>query len=150
MSQGLIRFYAHYEDWEEYRWGMWRIISGTERQEFFRKVKTIIVDLNLFERSMRSALLRWPVSCAVNLSARNMNRAAWLWHAGACVVTGAPEDVTRSVWPTLTDELRHEADRIAWKLVEEWERDYVSTHDSHLHLPTARLSTSDQTPHQVL
>lgn len=148
--QGLIRFYAHYEDWEEYRWGMWRIITGSERQEYFDKVRTVLLDVDLFTRAMRSALLRWPVSCKVNLSNRSMNRAAWLWHAGACVVTGAPEDVTRSVWPTITDEQRTEADRIAWALVEEWESAYGSSDDSNLHLSRAGLSHTDQTSRQVL
>ncbi len=145
-----MRFYAHYEEWEEYRWGMWRIIAGNERQMYADRVRSILLDIDLFDRAMRSALLRWPISCKVNLSAKSMNRAAWLWHAGACVVTGAPEDITRAVWPTVTDEIRLAADKRAWELVEEWENDYVSKNASHLHLPTTRLSTKNQTARQIL
>lgn len=153
--KSLTRVYCHYEQWEEYRWGMWRILSGTDRESLEPDVITVLCDINKFRSSLHSALMRWPVSCAVNMTNRSSNRAAWLWHAGACIVTSAPEDVTRSVWMKITQEQREEADRVAWEVVHEWEHEYIMDGgrkyaDANLHLPEAGMSSTDQATDEVL
>lgn len=150
QKRSITRVFHHYEKWEEYRWGMWRIVTGEEREPYFHSVRRILESPYLFRCSLYSAWTRWPISCEVNLTNRSMNRAAWLWHAGACVVTGAPEDITRSAWPSITQEQRVEADRIAWEVVEEWEEGYLESHATNLHMPTQRLPNQDQASLEVL
>lgn len=154
--RSLTRVYCHYEQWEEYRWGMWRIIDSEERAKLAPKVIDILVRPELFRASLYSALMRWPMSVAVNCTNRSMNRAAWLWHAGACIATGAPEDVTRSVWMQITDAQRAEADRTALDVVHEWEHEYlvdsgVKYRDvKTLYLPATRMQDSREVSGEVL
>lgn len=135
----LTRVFRHYELWEEFHHGMWRKIAAEDRRGYFDAARALILQPEAFRECMRRVLREWPVSCEVNLTSMSTNRPAWLWHAGACLATAAPEDVVRSVWPTLTDDEREAADRIAAEVVAEWERSYVGSPyaDEEEEAPTA-------------
>ena len=73
-----------------------------------------------FKAAMRRAAHEWPRSCEHNLSAENVNRIAWLGHAGCCVGAGSPEEATRAGWHTLTPDQQNEANRVAGDVLDEW------------------------------
>jgi hypothetical protein len=74
-----------------------------------------------FQEAMARALIEWPRSCEHNLSAENINRIAWLGHAGCCVARGCPEEATRAAWHTLTVDQQNEANRVAGIVLAKWD-----------------------------
>lgn len=104
---------------------MWRIVNGPERVDFRQKAAAHMRDAEAFEASMRRALKEWPVSCEVALSATIMNRIAWLGHAGCCLATGAPEDVTREAWWTLNSLEQDAGNAAAQRVLDAWEERYA-------------------------
>jgi len=117
----MERIYHHYESWEEYRAGMWRAPTIEEREALLKPLRAIITDGARFDEVMRRVITEWPISCENSETDRTKNRAAWLWHAAACLEIGAPESVTRSLWQLLTEHERIKADREAWNMVYRWE-----------------------------
>lgn len=115
----IRQVYHHWEKWEETP--MWRRTPADERQARFDTARAIVVDRQAFRACLLRAVEEWPISCEHNLTDLTLNRAAWLWHAASYIATGASEEVTRSVWGTLTNEQRRVADAIAWEVVAEWE-----------------------------
>lgn len=114
------RVYFHYEDLEEFKCGMWRIVRGEKRAENARKAAAVMRDSARFAASMRRALAEWPNSCAHNLTAENTNRLAWLGHAGNLIACGSPEENTRIGWHMLNKEEQDEANRVAQVVLDEW------------------------------
>jgi hypothetical protein len=119
------RIYRHYEELEEFHAGMWRIVRGEERKAFVLAAADLMRDSDAFKMAMRRALVDWMLSAEVALTAENVNRIAWLGHAGCCVETGSPEEATRCGWHTLDQAEQDEANRVAAEVLEEWEAMYV-------------------------
>lgn len=117
------RIYHHFGDLEEYHSGMWRIIRGEERKKHILAAASLMVDPDLFKIHMSSALEQWPNSCEHNLTAENVNRIAWLGHAGCCIGVGSPEDCTRAGWHTLDKLQQDEANRVAAEVLTVWDND---------------------------
>lgn len=99
---------------------MWRLVHGDRREPFIVAASELMRDSVRFQAAMRRALEEWPISCEHNLSHTAMNRLAWLGHAGCCIVTGSPEELTRLAWHRLTEREQHEANRVAADVIEEW------------------------------
>ncbi len=114
------RIYHNFLTLEEYKQGMWRITRGEERKAFVRRSADLMKRPDDFYRAMVTAISEWPLSCEHNLSAENMNRIAWLGHAGCCVSEGSPEDCTRAGWYYLTDEQMDAANLAAAKALTTW------------------------------
>ena len=123
----MKRVYHPYWNWEEYEAGMWRHTSGSERAELVEKAFQFTGDALAYGDAMMRVIEQWPISCEHNLTDRSMNRLAWVGHAACCLMTGAPEDVTRKAWGMLTDQQRIDADKRAQEAVDEWERQYKTT-----------------------
>lgn len=117
----MSRVYHHYESLEEYRDGMWRIAKGAERAEFIASAANLMRDGQRFGGAMMCALEEWPLSCEHNLTAENINRVAWLGHAGCCVAVRSPEECTRLGWHTLNQSEQDEANRIAGEVLAAWD-----------------------------
>lgn len=121
MAAKLPRFYAHYEDLEEWRAGMWKRISGDEaRGELLTRAVEHLRDQKAFRSAMRRALAEWPTSCLHNFTNPTLNRANWLAHAGAALVRGVPEEFMRLGYWQLTPDERARADRDAAEIAAEW------------------------------
>jgi hypothetical protein len=117
----LPRVYAHYEDLEEYKAGMWKRISGDEaRGELLTRAVEHLRDSLAFRAAMRRALAEWPLSCLVAFTTPSLNKANWLAHAGACLVRGVPEEFMRLGYWQLSVEERERADRDAAEIAAEW------------------------------
>jgi hypothetical protein len=77
-----------------------------------------------FKTAMQKAVQDWPISCEMNLSARCMNRRAWLGHAGCCVAENSPEEATRLGWHKLNQVEQDLANQVADEVILEWETNY--------------------------
>lgn len=117
----MSRVFHHYERLEEYQDGMWRIVRGEKRKAHILAAASLMRDPPVFQSAMIAALEQWPLSCEHNLTAENVNRIAWLGHAGCCVGASSPEDCTRLGWHTLTREEQDEANRVAAEVLKQWD-----------------------------
>jgi hypothetical protein len=116
----LDRVYFHFEDLEEYREGMWRIVTGEQRKVNSAAAANLMRDSAAFERAMRSAVDEWPNSARHNLTSENSNRIAWLGHAGCCYAAGSPEENTRHGWHTLNMSEQAMANHTAELVLFDW------------------------------
>jgi hypothetical protein len=118
----FARIYHHYERLEEFQCGMWRMVYGADRDPFFKAAQALMKDPAAFKAAMVRAAHEWRYSCEHNLTARAVNRQAWIGHAGTCIATGAPEDITRQAWWTLNQAEQDAANAVADEAIAEWER----------------------------
>ncbi len=114
------RVYFHYEQLEEFQFGMWRIVRGEQRLRNARAAADLMRDSAGFLSAMRKALRDWPNSCAHNLTAEGVNKIAWLGHAGNCIGVNSPEENTRIGWHMLNAKEQAEANRVAQLVLDEW------------------------------
>lgn len=117
----MRRQYFHYEQWECFRNGMWRIVRGDERKANASAAADLMRDLHRFRQAMFTVVNEWRISCLQNLTARNVNRIAWLGQAGCCVGVGSPEENTRIGWYLLTQEEKDAANSAAAEILAYWE-----------------------------
>lgn len=117
---GPGRIYFHYQQWEEHQNGMWRKIHGVEFERCSLAAAELMRDISQFTAAMRRAIIEWPNSCRMNFSA-NMNKLAWLGHAGCCIAVGSPEESTRYGWHMLDSRQQDLANRAAEGVLKEWE-----------------------------
>lgn len=116
----MERKFSHYQDMEEYRDGMWRVVRGEVRKANMAKSADLMRDIPAFEGAMMLAMEQWPTSCAVNLTAEDTNRLAWLGHAGCCLAVGSPEENTRCGWHALTGLEQDAANDAAQRCLDAW------------------------------
>lgn len=117
------RIYHHFGNLEEYHAGMWRIVRGEDRKGYIFAAADLMRDPPRFKAAMARALEEWPNSCEHNLTAENVNRIAWLGHAGCCIGANSPEEATRAGWHTLNRAEQDEANRVAAEVLEIWDQD---------------------------
>lgn len=115
-----MRVYHPFDALEETHAGLWRITSGAERKRHITSSARLMASPERFKAAMSEAVERWPRSCEHNLSAENVNRIAWLGHAGCCVGVGSPEEATRAAWHTLNADQQNEANRVAGEVLQAW------------------------------
>lgn len=115
----MKRIYHHVDNLEE--GPMWQKITGQLAVEFTEKAAELMKEPDCFKDAMRQALEKWPFACEHNLSAKNINRLAWLGHAGCYLETGSPEECTRLGWWKLDQDQQDEANAVAAEVIEEWE-----------------------------
>ena len=117
----MKRVYHNYRDWEEYHAGMWRILHGDEAKEYLDKAIAFTGDAELYGEWMLRVIEAWPISCEQHLTARSMNRQAWVGHAACCLAIGCPEEITRLAWHQLTQQQQDEANAKADAAIVAWE-----------------------------
>lgn len=142
----MKRIYHHYEKLEEFHCGMWRNVPAEERGFYIHRAAELMRDADRFRAAMLAASQQWPFSCEHNLTAKSMNRRAWLGHAGCCLAVDSPEDLTRLAWHTLTTEQQVLADAAADDVIAIWEQAY----EQNLHLSKTRVSCENQASREVL
>ena len=85
----MKRTYHHCDALEETP--MWANITGSESVLFSERAADLMREPDAFKQAMQVVMETWPLSCEHNLSARSINRKAWLGHAGCYLSTGSPE-----------------------------------------------------------
>src|SRR5262245_5667760 len=121
MKVRHARIYHHYERLEEFTCGMWRIVTGEARRPYKDAASRLMREPEAFKAAMLRAVDEWRCSCEHNLTSMASNRIAWLGHAGCCIATGSPEDITRDAWWTLTQAEQDEANRVAAEALAVWD-----------------------------
>lgn len=126
LNPQIKRIFHPYHLWEETAAGMWRIVTGDARKPYLAAAAALMRNPEAFKAAMMRAVNEWRFSCEANLSARSVNRQAWLGHAGCCIATGSPEDITRQAWWTLNQSEQDEANRVADECILAWEKLHLS------------------------
>lgn len=116
----MSRQYFHYQELEEFKEGMWRIVRGDERKQNALRSAELMRNVSEFERAMFLAVSKWPNSCAHNLTCEAANRIAWLGHAGCLLGCGSPEENTRAGWHMLSKSEQDAANEAANRVLEYW------------------------------
>lgn len=115
----LVRKYHHYEEWEDYKSGMYdELKEGRDCR--INLAASLLSDPTLCERFMREVVKRWKMASEQVLTNVSINRRAWLGQSACCLYAGVKEDETRAAWWKLTDEQRKIANDIADKVILEW------------------------------
>lgn len=116
----MSRIYHHFEKWEEIKEGMWRVVRGRNRKEYLTHAIALMKHPVEFKQAMLRASELWRHSCDAHLTG-GFNRQAWIGHAGCCVATGSPEDVTREAWHYLTQAEQDRANADADEVLKLWD-----------------------------
>lgn len=117
----MKRIFHPYTKMEEYAAGMWRNVPAGERERYIHASARLMCDPPAFQAAMLRAVREWRYSCEANLTARMVNKRAWLGHAGCFLATGSPEDLTRLGWHTLTPTEQDAANAAADVAYAAWE-----------------------------
>ena len=115
----MARVYHHCDLLEEAP--MWGNAKPSEQEVLIEKSFDLLTSENGFIEACRAVLDKWPYSSEHNLSAKCLNRKAWMGWAACCVNHGSTEYTTRNAWRYLSDEQKDKANAIAQTVIEEWE-----------------------------
>lgn len=118
--------FYHWRELEEHRDGLWRHVEPAAQEMYIEASAQLMAEPSRFEAAMRRALTEWPKSCEAAMTTPSLNRRAFMGHAGCCIETGSPEDLTRLAWHRLSEPQQDLANAAADRVIEEWERSYVA------------------------
>lgn len=118
----MEQYFTEYTNWECWQNGMYR---DANKEEYNEMVLSAIECLRNPENAMLSVVCEWDNSTRENLTDRKSNRKSWIGQAACCYQSGCNERATRQAWSMLTKEERDNANTIANKVIELWERDYL-------------------------
>lgn len=121
----IKRVFHHYEKCEEYKSNMWRILPINQRDDAQEHSRNLMIEDDAFEEACKRVVREWPFSCEAALTASTMNHQAWIGHAACALNHGAPEDITRLAWRTLTQEQQELANEAADRAITYWRELYV-------------------------
>lgn len=100
---------------------MWGNIKPKDHDLYAEKTADLMREFDSFKSACLFAIKEWPNSSLHNLSARCMNRFAWIGQAACYISHGSVEYTTRLGWRMLDDNEQSEANRAASEAIEEWE-----------------------------
>jgi hypothetical protein len=78
---GVKRVYHRYEKWEDFRDGMWRVVTKSEESELLKVALEFTGNAERYGSYMLRVIQEWPISCEHNLTNGGMNQLAWVGHA---------------------------------------------------------------------
>lgn len=113
------QYYAPYWEWEDYLNGMYRVTN----EGYLDQAKIMFTNNDICYNVMKNVTREWQVATKVNLTNLHCNRRAWLGQASACMYAKLTQQETCEVWKELTDEERDVANKIADKVIKEWEKE---------------------------
>lgn len=105
------RIFYHHDLWECWKKGLYR--NGRKDEIKIQKSYVCLQSPQECDSAFKNVVLGWPVSSAVNLSNRSINRQAWIGQASCCFNHGANEEETKIAWFLLTKEEQDRANQIA-------------------------------------
>lgn len=119
----MERIYHHYELWEDFRNGMYNE-SREGRAERVKQAAHILGTPTICTEAMKKVIAEWQICTEYNLSNIGVNRKAWLGQAACNCYANIHEDETREAWGLMTEEQRIQANRIAAKLISQWQNEH--------------------------
>ncbi len=117
----MERIYHHYENWECFKNGFFRNVSGQERKILSEKVIELFNDNKKTKEFMCRVINEWKFSCEHNLSNLSLNRIAWLGQSACCIYAKIPYSITMENWRFLTKDNQEIACNIASEIIKEYE-----------------------------
>ncbi len=120
----IKRVYHHHSKMEEYKSNMWRVVE--DKDYAVSESARLMIAYGEFETACHRVIREWPFSTEAALSATVINHQAWIGHAACALNHGAPEDLTRQAWRTLTEEQQDLANEAADKAISAWRTSYVA------------------------
>lgn len=121
MTKIIEQFYAPYWEWEDFNNKMYSDIKEDNEDILINKCKELFTNTDLFYSTGLLVLQEWPISSKINMTNLSINRRAWVGCAICNYKTESPEYVVRIAWKSLTEYDRIVANKIATKLIEEYE-----------------------------
>jgi hypothetical protein len=116
------RIYHPWNLWEDYKKGFYENCSGEDKKQKIDKVIEMFNSAELTEKYMRRVITEWKYSCEHNLTNNSMNKIAYLGQGACCLYASIPNIITMYAWKLLPLEVRQESDKIAKKILLEWEQ----------------------------
>jgi hypothetical protein len=121
----MNRIYHHYEKWEDYKAGFYDNISGKNKSLLVDKVIEMFSNYESTEIYMRKVINEWKYSCEHNLTNNGLNKIAYIGQAACCLYAGIPYQITMNAWNKVDIINRNLADKIAIKIIKEWEKNQI-------------------------
>lgn len=109
--------FTHYGNWECVQAGYW---SGGSCDHSMPQESVRVLRDN-FSGAIKSVLLMWPVTCAVHLSNRSINRNAWIGQSACFVECGNCIECTVDGWCTMSKIEQ----RLANEVASHWIQSYL-------------------------
>jgi len=123
MGKALIdRFFCHYEELEEYKFGMWRRAGSGEFKDKAKKARHFMMNVEAFSEAMGDVCDQWPNSCKSNFTTPSVNPVAWLGQAAVCHAIAVPESCVRAAWCELPATIQHMANAKAKMHILSWQK----------------------------
>ena len=124
----MEQYFTHYKNWEDFQHGMYRMNVDTDKDLFvFNAIDLLKSEAN-FYNACKSMLIQWEVSAKVNMSNRSQNRNAQLGAAACCYTHQTPEYLTRIAWSLMNKADQNKANKIADRIILEYERENTAIH----------------------
>lgn len=117
----MDRIYHRYENWECFKNGFFRNVSGEEKKELAEKVLELFNNPEQTKIFMQKVIDEWKYSCEHNLSNIALNRVAWLGQSACCLYAKIPYSITMENWRFVDEENKIIACEIAEKIIKEYE-----------------------------
>lgn len=118
----MKRIYHPYQDWEDYKNGMWRKEKPENEKRLLDKAIDFTGNYQEYGAAMMRVVMEWPITCQHNLTDLTQNRKAFIGHAACCYAFGCPEYITREAWGYLTKKQQDDANKEAEKAIMFWEK----------------------------
>lgn len=119
----MKRIHHRYENWECYKNGFFKNVSGQEKTEKIKKVIELFSDAKKTRIFMNKVIDEWIKSCEHNLSNLGLNRIAWLGQSACCIYAKIPYKITMESWRLVDEKHRIIACNIADELIKEYEQE---------------------------
>jgi hypothetical protein len=117
----IKQVYIPYWEWEDWKAGMWRKIESAEEEFRLLEAATAFTgDHILYGGAMKEVITEWPKTMLNSLTNPSVNKRAFLGHCAVQFKIGIPEYIVRMAWKKLTDQQRHDADKVAQETVDNW------------------------------
>jgi len=117
----MDRIYHRYENWECFKNGFFRNVSGEEKKELAEKVLELFNNPEQTKIFMQKVIDEWKYSCEHNLSNIALNRVAWLGQSACCLYAKIPYSITMENWRFVDEENKIMACEIAEQIIKEYE-----------------------------
>jgi len=110
----MKRFYAHYNTWEAYHAGLYKL--GINEAMVENSI-TLLTDTKLFEETAGEVLNKWPISTKINMTNPSRNKQAWVGQSACCYKYGSNEDSTKEAWNKMNEADKQKANIIADNII---------------------------------
>jgi len=107
--------------WEDWKYGFYDNISGTEKGVMINKVIEMFSSEILTREYMKRVINEWGYSCEHNLTNEALNKIAYIGQAACCIYYKIPNSITMEAWNLLPPEVQERSDKIALEMINEWE-----------------------------